>query len=506
MGTVAVGMPQRVRRRAARLRSDAQRNLMGAPCLAPYGNLYLGPQGEVRACCANANYLGNIRVQRLPEIWGGVQHVDLRRRLKDGDFSLGCSYCAWEGEQGMGVYARVYDGLKVRSTSPRYPTRIEFALTNACNLQCTMCNGENSSAIRLHREGRLAAPRAYDDQFFDDLAEFVPHLTQASFVGGEPFLGAENFRVWDLLAERNPGAEIGITTNGTQWSARVERVLDALAPAITVSVDGMTKPTFESVRVGADFDEVLANVERFVAHGRRVAKRVNFSHCLMPQNHHEFGDLLVYAEERDIHVHVAVVTTPAECALERRSRDELRRVLALLEEQAERVLPRLGAHNAGVLQAQIERVARAAGADEPPVPAPTIDEEEILGLPRRRPDWSVDGASTAPPEAVVATRLDAADRVLRVGPNDVILDCSAEAAAWLGVEPAAIIGVHVDRVNEVLRRRFGPLEDDTRTITGDVVERSLVAGDTPVGMVAVAARDRAGWIEHVELALGHPVP
>ena len=485
----------RVRRRVGLAASQVQRRRLGAPCLAPYANLYLGPQGEVRACCANSFFLGNIRVQRLPEIWGGVQQLELRRRLKGGDFSLGCSYCEWEQEQGIRMYARVYDTLKVRSASPAFPTRIEFALTNACNLQCTMCNGENSSAIRLHREGRRPEPRAYGDEFFEDLAEFVPHLEGASFVGGEPFLGAENFRAWELFAELNPRADIGITTNGTQWGPRVERVLDELSPGITVSIDGMTAATFESIRVGADFSTVLENLDRFVEHGRRVGKRVNISHCLMPTNHHEFGALLRHAEERDVHVHVAVVTTPPALALERRSAAELEVVLRSLEEQAEQVLTHLGEHNAGVLRAQIERVRiarRDGGAAEP---APAIDADTIVGLPRRRE------ARPVPPTPAGPTA-DAEHGHLEVGPNDIVLDCSPALADWLEVERAALIGVHVDHLDQALRRRFGPLSEDRRRVDGDLVERRLRAGDTDVRIVAAPVRDDAGWIRHVRVAVG----
>ena len=435
-------------------------------------------------------------MQRLPEIWGGAQQEELRRRLRADDFSLGCSYCAWERDQGIPMYARVYDTLKVRSAAPAYPTRIEFALTNACNLQCTMCNGENSSAIRVHREGRMPSPKAYGDEFFEDLADFVPHLEGASFVGGEPFLGAENFRAWDLFSASNRGADIGITTNGTQWSARVERVLDDLEPGITVSIDGMTSETFESIRVGAELETVLTNLDRFVEHGRRVGKRVNISHCLMPDNHHEFGALLLHAEAREVHVHVAVVTTPASQSLERRSPQELERVLRSLEGQAEAVLPQLAGHNADVLRAQIERVRVALRPGGSTEPAPTIDAETIVGLPRRR-----DPQDAAP---VGGDGPDGERGWLEVGPNDIVLDCSPELATWLEVDRAALIGVHVDHLDRALHRRFGALHDDEHHVDDDAVERTVRAGGTLVRTVAVPVRDEAGWIRHVDLHVAAP--
>ena len=342
----------------------------------------------------------------------------------------------------------------------------------------------------------MPSPKAYGDEFFEDLADFVPHLEGASFVGGEPFLGAENFRAWDLFSASNRGADIGITTNGTQWSARVERVLDDLEPGITVSIDGMTSETFESIRVGAELETVLTNLDRFVEHGRRVGKRVNISHCLMPDNHHEFGALLLHAEAREVHVHVAVVTTPASQSLERRSPQELERVLRSLEGQAEAVLPQLAGHNADVLRAQIERVRVALRPGGSTEPAPTIDAETIVGLPRRR-----DPQDAAP---VGGDGPDGERGWLEVGPNDIVLDCSPELATWLEVDRAALIGVHVDHLDRALHRRFGALHDDEHHVDDDAVERTVRAGGTLVRTVAVPVRDEAGWIRHVDLHVAAP--
>ncbi|MBL8775297.1 MAG: radical SAM protein [Acidimicrobiales bacterium] len=545
-GRSVVDVPRRVRGKVGVLRRDAQRRRLGTPCLAPYANLYLGPQGEVRACCVQSQYLGNIRVQRLPEIWNGVQQLELRRHLGEQDYSYGCGFCGWQDERGIGTYARYYDVLDVRAPAPAFPIRMEFALTNACNLQCTMCSGENSSAIRIHREGRSASPRSYGDRFFEDLEAFIPHLRHANFVGGEPFLGPENYRVWDLLARHGGPAAIDITTNATQWDPRVEEVLRTLRPAVQVSIDGTTPATFESIRQGSDFHEVMANVERFLGHAREVGTRVDISHCLMPQNHHEFGDLLLYAEARGMKVHVGVVTTPADHSMERLDASELATVLASLRAQAERVLPQLRGHNASALVQQVDRVRTWVEQRDEQEPAETIEYEQVLGFPRRARsggDRVVVGARLEEPanpgvdlDALLGRRLDRASRVLEVGPNDIIRDCSPEAADWLGVERASVIGIHVDRLDDALARRFGTLTPEPELdaeldadaeglgATGEVVERTytattgIAAADTDVDgpdsvpraelcrvrTVSAAVRDRSGWIVHVVLAIGHP--
>ena len=64
-----------------------------------------------------------------------------------------------------------------------------------------MCDGNHSSAIRAHRENRLPMPRLYSDDFLESTRPYLAHLDQAKFLGGEPFLVTEHFRLWDMMIE-----------------------------------------------------------------------------------------------------------------------------------------------------------------------------------------------------------------------------------------------------------------------------------------------------------------
>ncbi|MCZ7629291.1 MAG: radical SAM protein [Microthrixaceae bacterium] len=199
--------------------------------------------------------------------------------------------------------------------SGRWPLRMEFNLSNSCNLQCIQCNGLLSSSIRLHREGRPPLPTVYDDRFFSDLEEFIPHLVDAQFAGGEPFMAAETYRVWDLIRRLNPGLRCVTVTNATQWNSRVQAVIEELAMGFVFSLDGVTKETYEAVRIGADFDSVMANVERYSTMARRNGQPLEVNYCHMVQNYRELPDVLRWAEERHMRANVSVVRDPESCSL-----------------------------------------------------------------------------------------------------------------------------------------------------------------------------------------------
>lgn len=297
--------------------------------------MYLDQRGDVRACCWNALHpLGNVADASLREIWFGDRADELRRAVASNDYSLGCHACAQTAARGHDalVFARTFDHLPVGEPLG-YPSEISFAMSNTCNLQCIMCRGEWSSSIRAHREHLPPLPDVYDDRFFSDLREFLPHLRSAKFLGGEPFLQSETFRIWDLMTELGVSIPCSVTTNASQWNRRVARVLDEHPISITVSIDGVSKDTYEAIRVGARHADFVQNIARFHESARRRGTHFSFTWCLMPENWHEFADYLLLADRFDCDAGVNTVPWPEVFDIERLPVTELEAIVAALERQ-----------------------------------------------------------------------------------------------------------------------------------------------------------------------------
>ena len=308
-------------------------------CYAPTVSMYFDQLGDVRACCQNTGgLLGNIRTMSIREIWDGEGAGRLRAALAERDFGVGCGFCAWQVEEGGdSPFARGFDRHPVLAASPRWPVQMEFSMTNSCNLQCVMCNGDWSSSIRAHREQRPPLPVVYHDAFFDELAEFLPHLEQVNFLGGEPFLGREPLRVMEMMADMGLRTPVTVTTNGTQWSDRIERISDRLNISFVLSLDGITAATYESIRIGATFESVMANLDRMLDVAASKQNAVTLAHCLMKPNWHEFAELLAWAEQKGIaSVGVNTVVYPEELSLYQMEGAELRVVVDELETQGRR--------------------------------------------------------------------------------------------------------------------------------------------------------------------------
>ncbi len=308
-------------------------------CYAPFTSMYLDPRGDALACCHNTEHrLGNVAESSLADIWRGERANELREALVRYDLGRGCRFCAWQVEDGnyRATYTHSFEGIGVDAEQPAWPKRLEFAVSNTCNLECVMCNGEWSSMIRSRREGRPPLPRVYGDRFFDELRPFLHHLTEARFLGGEPFLAAETLRIMDLMVEEGLEVPCHLTTNGTQWNPRVERILDRLPVSIAVSLDGVTAATVESIRVGASHAELLENLARYRAYTIERGTTLDLTFCLMRQNWHEFGEYLRFADHWGCRVFVNTVIQPA-FSVYQLPTTEFDDMLAALERQDDRL-------------------------------------------------------------------------------------------------------------------------------------------------------------------------
>src|SRR5690606_20142972 len=127
---------------------------------------------------------------------------------------------------------------------------------------------------------------------------------------------------------------------GTIWNERVERVLGALDTHVAVSIDGMTPETFESIRVGARYDEAFANLERFLAYTRERGTILTLGWSLLQQNWHELGAAALFADERGIDLKVHTVIE-ADFGVQRLPTPELAHVVTQMERQSEGLAPRL---------------------------------------------------------------------------------------------------------------------------------------------------------------------
>ena len=288
--------------------------------------MYFGRDGMVSACCYNrSGSWGSYPVNSIAEIWSSAQAKSMRQSMRRNELPLGCSLCADQLIAGNfdGLLARQFDQNARSPILPRlpesqhtdgngrYPVRLEFELSNKCNLECTMCSGFFSSSIRANRENLPPLPQLYGKEFVEQLLPFLPHLTQAKFLGGEPFLVDIYYDIWEKLIELNPLCQASITTNGTVFTEKVRRVLEKLNCVIVVSLDSVNQASYESIRRNASLERTLHNVEIFSKINRLSGRSLSIATCPMVSNWREIPEVISWASRLGMRVFLNTVVFPA---------------------------------------------------------------------------------------------------------------------------------------------------------------------------------------------------
>ncbi len=489
-------------------------------CHAPFTSMYLDQRGQVRACCQNDfHLLGNVTTQSLLDIWRGEKAQELRQAMAREDLDLGCDFCEWQVAKGRSdlAFARWFDEFPVEAAEPEWPRQLELAVSNTCNLQCMMCDGEWSSSIRSQREGLPPLPKVYDDAFFDDLTAFLPHLEKVKFLGGEPLLAGETLRVMDLLVDHGLATPCHVTTNGTQWSPRVERILDRLPVGVSVSVDAATARTYEAIRVGSSWTTLMTNLDRFQERAERRGTYLGLTFCLMVANWHEFFDFCLLADRRGLEAAVNTVRHPHHLSLYMLDAEELAVVVAGLEATQRARGETLGDARA-VWERELDRLRaqladRRSGASVPGVDTWRPNPDMVRPFNHPDPEPSVVAPTPSTPVTIdrdVRRREQtAARRRAAVGdhPARLRLDSAGMILAGegledsLGIPVADVVGLHGQAITDVLARHLavlGPpeIEDEEGD---DTTLRIPVDGGDDVRVFATSApadgaQDAGTWV------------
>jgi len=273
-------------------------------------------------------------------MWFGPKAEQLRHSMEKNDLPTGCDMCfsQFQSRNFRGLLARGFDSLADRvytTENDKYdimPKVLEFELSNVCNLECTMCTGHFSSSIRKNREKLPPLPNPYDDSFMKQVELFVPHLTEARFLGGEPFLIKLYYQLWNLIAELNPDCQVRITTNGSILNKKVTDILEKLNAHIHISVDSLDKENYERIRVNAKFDRLMEHFQFFREYVKRKNTSMSFLVCAMQQNWDEGPQFLEFCNKHEIALYFNTVTYPPDASLETLGYEKLSQIIRRLDE------------------------------------------------------------------------------------------------------------------------------------------------------------------------------
>lgn len=232
---------------------------MKQTCNVFKNHLMYSMDGYIKPCCmfdtqASPEYKIRATPNQLTfdqELWKQAAETDYR------DIP-GCHNCV-DDTHMIDFYNRIMSGGDKLEF-------IELAVSNECNLACRMCDPLHSTKILKEAQ-----------QHSDTIGEFVntnniepnrvnaldiiqnadlKNLKRVKFVGGEPFVSPETFKVFDILEPYAQNIHLHITTNCTLFPKKYLNTLKKFrGVAVLLSIDGVGE-TASYIRYGADWNTV----------------------------------------------------------------------------------------------------------------------------------------------------------------------------------------------------------------------------------------------------------
>ncbi len=161
------------------------------------------------------------------------------------------------------------------------PFKIKFESSAVCNLKCKMC--PLTSGLQ-RKQGVLKFENF--KKVYDEIR--VPYLNLTGL--GEPLMNKNIFKI--IKYARKNGSLVKLDTNGTLLNKKnIKELIENNPTIVSVSIDGIKKENYESIRNGANFEEVIQNLKNLIKF-RNESKSDTKIHLFFVLQKDNFFDLI----------------------------------------------------------------------------------------------------------------------------------------------------------------------------------------------------------------------
>lgn len=149
--------------------------------------------------------------------------------------------------------------MRVAEITPDFPSRINIESTNRCNLRCNMCPRKDLT----RPEGDISM------ELYDKLVREISRHAPAEVrlhKDGEPLMAPHIFELIDHIRTVAPSTLLNVDTNALLLDEeKANKILDSKLKVLLLSVNAATPETYKKVRGSTKYDQVISNIERFLA-------------------------------------------------------------------------------------------------------------------------------------------------------------------------------------------------------------------------------------------------
>lgn len=217
------------------------------------------------------------------------------------------------------------------------PEKLWLGATNRCNLRCIMCFFKKEDTFISLNDFKLYLKKNKEKNIL-----YYGKAKSIDLTAGESFLNPEIYQISKYLKSILPKSEISIITNGTiPIKGNIAKSLKYI-DRVGISVDGVNQKTFEFIRRGAKFFEVIKNIQDIVEIKHKTKDNLCLLFCAMTINIKElpqFVKLAYFLDIKYLFVQKAEIRKDAEFDISKYdiSRLKTKEVQAIIDETKKEV-------------------------------------------------------------------------------------------------------------------------------------------------------------------------
>ena len=241
-------------------------------CFAAFNHIRIVKDGAIKPCCFSnvAQYWS--KEKGLHDYWFSGLNLEYQNKFFNSELHKGCGLCKERIEKHIPVPINEYDwNVEDRMkdvVNISYPKIFEFEISNLCNMECPMCMGYLSSKHAANRDKDIyVPPNIFDDDenldhLIKELKEFIPHLEEMRFVGGEPLAHKAMFKIAKVIYNIKPELRLTICTNGSIYNKKVEKLCKENNVHFSFSIDTVIPEEYHQIRIGGKYDSTYSNINK----------------------------------------------------------------------------------------------------------------------------------------------------------------------------------------------------------------------------------------------------
>lgn len=171
----------------------------------------------------------------------------------------------------------------IKTQSKQFPQKLIIETCNYCNLKCVMCPYKGMTRAKTTMSLLL-----YRKIIDDAVSMGITEVTISGYL--EPLL--DKFLFERIQYAKSKGMRVGFSSNGTLLlkNDNLSNILNSHLDWIAFSVDGATKETYEKIRVGARFEDIVEGIGKLNQEKKKmrlVTPEIHLNCCVQEDNYEE---------------------------------------------------------------------------------------------------------------------------------------------------------------------------------------------------------------------------